>query len=52
MAELTPVLALAGALEVAGFRGEVLSYEVPSYYGMACAAFAPSGGTLGRAPRA
>ena len=36
-----PLLALAGALEGRDFQAEVLCYEVPTYFGMACVAFAP-----------
>jgi aromatic ring-opening dioxygenase LigB subunit len=38
-----PLLALAGAIEGTGFRGDVLSYEVPTYFGMACVAYGPRG---------
>lgn len=31
---------LAGALEVVSMKGELLSYQVPSYYGMLCACYA------------
>jgi aromatic ring-opening dioxygenase LigB subunit len=34
------MLMLAGALEN-GWRGEFLSYQHPTYYGMLCAAYAP-----------
>ena len=37
---LWQTLILAGAVEHAGLRGELLSYEVPSYFGMAVAAYA------------
>lgn len=33
------LLAVHGALTGTGFYGEFLSYEVPTYFGMACAAF-------------
>jgi len=39
---LWQTLMLAGALEHTPMRGEVLSYEAPSYYGMLVAAFAPT----------
>ncbi len=39
---LWQTLMLAGALEHTPMRGEVLSYEAPSYYGMIVAAFAPA----------
>lgn len=39
---LWQTLMLAGALEHTPMRGELLSYEAPSYYGMLVAAFAPS----------
>jgi aromatic ring-opening dioxygenase LigB subunit len=35
-----PLLALHGVLEGTDLRAEVLSYEVPTYYGMMCAAYA------------
>jgi aromatic ring-opening dioxygenase LigB subunit len=35
-----PLLALHGVLEGTNLRAEVLSYEVPTYYGMMCAAYA------------
>src|SRR5262245_26566163 len=38
---LWQTLMLAGALERTPMRGEVLSYEAPTYYGMLVAAFAP-----------
>ena len=34
-----PCLALHGLLEGAGLQAEVLSYEVPTYFGMMCAAY-------------
>ncbi|HWE62685.1 MAG TPA: hypothetical protein VHB98_13305 [Chloroflexota bacterium] len=34
-----PLLALHGVLEGTDVRAEVLSYEVPTYYGMMCAAY-------------
>jgi aromatic ring-opening dioxygenase LigB subunit len=36
------LLMLHGALEGGGWSGELLSYEKPTYFGMLCAAFAPS----------
>ncbi|MCC6727968.1 MAG: hypothetical protein IT208_01380 [Chthonomonadales bacterium] len=36
-------LMLHGALEGAGLRAELLSYEAPTYFGMACASFEPIG---------
>jgi aromatic ring-opening dioxygenase LigB subunit len=39
--ELKPVYALHGALDGTGFRSELLAYEVPTYFGMLTAAFAP-----------
>jgi aromatic ring-opening dioxygenase LigB subunit len=33
------ILNLAGAVEGTGFRGELLSYEVPTYFGMMCVAY-------------
>jgi aromatic ring-opening dioxygenase LigB subunit len=39
---LWQTLMLAGAIEQAPMRGEVLSYEAPSYYGMCVAHFAPN----------
>lgn len=36
------MLTLAGAREVTPMRGEFLSYEVPSYFSMACVAYAPA----------
>jgi aromatic ring-opening dioxygenase LigB subunit len=38
---LWQTLMLAGALEVVPMRGEVLSYEAPSYYGMIVASYEP-----------
>ena len=40
---LWQVLMLAGIAEVTPLVGEVLSYEVPSYYGMIVAAYVPAG---------
>jgi aromatic ring-opening dioxygenase LigB subunit len=37
------MLMLLGALGPPGWRGELLSYEAPTYFGMVCAAFAPGG---------
>jgi aromatic ring-opening dioxygenase LigB subunit len=34
-----PLLALHGLLEGTALRPEVLSYEVPTYFGMLCAAY-------------
>jgi len=39
---LWQILVLAGALEHTPMRGEFLSYERPSYYGMLTAAYAPT----------
>ena len=39
---LWQVAMLAGALSVAPMEGELLSYQVPTYYGMLCASYAPS----------
>jgi aromatic ring-opening dioxygenase LigB subunit len=36
-----PLLALHGVLEGSNMRAEVLSYEVPTYYGMACVSYTP-----------
>jgi aromatic ring-opening dioxygenase LigB subunit len=33
---------LAGAISVVPMKGELLSYQVPTYYGMLCASFHPS----------
>lgn len=41
---LWQILVLAGALEHTPMRGELLSYERPTYYGMLTAAYAPTGG--------
>ncbi|HLN61592.1 MAG TPA: hypothetical protein VK464_08585 [Symbiobacteriaceae bacterium] len=38
---LWQMLILGGALQLAPMRGELLSYEVPSYFGMMCAAYQP-----------
>lgn len=38
---LWQMLILAGALDVVPMRGEFLSYEVPGYVGMLCAAYEP-----------
>lgn len=35
-------LVLAGALKLVPMKGEFLSYELPSYYGMICAAYEPA----------
>ena len=37
-----PCLALHGLLEGAGLQAEVLSYEVPTYFGMICTAYGRS----------
>ena len=36
------ILNLYGAIEETGFRGELLSYEVPTYFGMMCVAYESS----------
>lgn len=36
------ILNLYGAIRGTNFRGELLSYEVPTYFGMMCAAYAPA----------
>jgi aromatic ring-opening dioxygenase LigB subunit len=36
------MLMLHGALDGAGWRGELLSYEAPTYFGMICAAYEPA----------
>ena len=36
------ILNLYGAIRGTNFRGEVLSYEVPTYFGMMCVAYEPS----------
>ena len=36
------ILNLYGAIRGTGFRGELLSYEVPTYFGMMCVAYEPS----------
>jgi aromatic ring-opening dioxygenase LigB subunit len=36
------MLMLHGALGDVDWRGEFLSYEAPTYFGMLCAAYAPS----------
>ena len=36
------MLMLHGALGTRGWRGELLSYEAPTYFGMLCAAYAPA----------
>lgn len=40
---LWQALILHGVLERVPMRGELLSYEVPTYFGMACAAYTPVG---------
>lgn len=37
-----PLLILHGLTAGRGWRGETLSYEVPTYFGMLCAAYAPT----------
>jgi aromatic ring-opening dioxygenase LigB subunit len=37
------MLMLEGALESDRWRGELLSYEAPTYFGMVCAAYARAG---------
>jgi aromatic ring-opening dioxygenase LigB subunit len=39
---LWQMVMLAGINEVVPLRSQLLSYQVPSYYGMACAGFEPS----------
>lgn len=39
------ILNLHGAIGGTGMHGELLSYEVPTYFGMACAAYHPSATT-------
>ncbi len=41
---LWQMLNLHGAIDGQGFRGELLSYEVPTYFGMLCAAYERVGG--------
>jgi aromatic ring-opening dioxygenase LigB subunit len=41
------LLNLHGALEGTNFRPQVLSYEVPTYFGMMCVAYEPPVGALG-----
>ncbi len=36
------ILNLHGAIEGTNFRGELLSYEVPTYFGMMCVGYGPS----------
>ena len=36
------ILNLAGIIEGTNFRGELLSYEVPTYFGMMCVAYQPA----------
>ena len=45
---LWQALMLAGALEIAPLRHELLSYEAPSYYGMLVAAYELEGDLSGR----
>ena len=37
------MLMLGGATEAGTWKGEFLSYQHPTYYGMLCAAYSPSG---------
>jgi aromatic ring-opening dioxygenase LigB subunit len=37
-----PLLMLHGILSSGTFRSELLSYEAPTYFGMACAEFVPA----------
>jgi len=39
---LWQIAILAGINEVVPLRSQLLSYQVPSYYGMACAGFEPN----------
>lgn len=41
------LLAVLGAVQGQEWRAEVLSYEVPTYYGMLCASLQPGEGTAG-----
>jgi len=47
------MLMLHGALEGGGWKGELLSYEAPTYFGMLCAAYGPPplSETAGRSSR-
>jgi aromatic ring-opening dioxygenase LigB subunit len=36
------MLMLHGALRGGGWRGELLSYEAPTYFGMLCASYLPA----------
>jgi hypothetical protein len=38
---IEPLLVLHGLTEGRDWRGEILSYEVPTYFGMLCATYAP-----------
>ncbi len=38
---IEPLLILHGLTEGRGWRGDIISYEVPTYFGMLCAAYAP-----------
>jgi len=38
------MLMLSGAIESGSWKGEFLSYEHPTYFGMLCAAYAPGAG--------
>jgi aromatic ring-opening dioxygenase LigB subunit len=42
LVELAPLVVLGGVVEGTDLRGELLSYQVPSYFRMLCAAFAPT----------
>lgn len=45
---LWQALILHGIMQRVPMRGELLSYEVPTYFGMACAAYTPMPGRTGR----
>jgi aromatic ring-opening dioxygenase LigB subunit len=38
---IEPLLTLHGLVKGTGLRADVLCYEVPTYFGMLCAAYAP-----------
>jgi aromatic ring-opening dioxygenase LigB subunit len=42
---LWQIVMLQGALDHTPLRGELLSYQVPTYFGMLCAAYEPASGT-------
>jgi aromatic ring-opening dioxygenase LigB subunit len=44
---LWQIVILKGAIEHTPMRGELLSYQVPTYFGMLCAAYTPDGATPG-----